>query len=170
MKKAVKIIMVALFIISLPFLLSDNFGRTGLIFVIVILIAIAITTVIASKKKTINTWIGTKTEGQEKKWAVAMVAVSFVIFGISVYNKQNKPENDKMTISNIIDEVKSSSPENTIGIQDAYNNFREEEKTEKALEIVNRLQVEFEKDPLDTVKIKELQAQLKALDIVIPLK
>ncbi len=170
MKKAIKIIMVALFILSLPFLLSDTFGRTGLIFVIIILIAIAITTVIASKKKSVDTWIGTKTEGQEKKWAVAMVAVSFVIFGISIYNKQNKDGKEKMTIGDIIDEVKSSSPENTIGIQDAFNSFREEEKTEKALEIVNRLQVEFEKDPLDTVKIKELQAQLKALDIVIPLK
>lgn len=117
-----------------------------------------------------NSWLSETSKGKERQWALVLILICFVMFGISVHRKYSRPETERATIGDIIEDVKSNNPENTIGIGDALENYREGEKTEKALEIVNRLQVEFDKDPLDTVRIKELQSQLKALDIVIPLK
>lgn len=156
-------------IACIPFLLSDTYGRTSLAVIAILLLISIVSFALKPDDSKMYTWIGKKAEGSEKKWAGAILLISFIVFGVFMYNKMKTPKKDKETFKDIIEDVKSSYPENTIGIGDAIKQFSEKEKTEKALEIINQLQVEFDKDPLDTTRIKNLQSELKALNIDIPL-
>lgn len=154
----------------IPFLLSDSYGRTALAVIAILLLISIVSFALKPDDSKLYTWIGSKTEGNEKKWVLVIMVISFSVFGFFMYNKMKTPKKDKETFKDIINDVKSSYPENTIGIGDAIEQLREKEKTEKALDIINQLQVEFDKDPLDTTRIKQLESELKALNIEIPFK
>ena len=114
----------------------------------------------------VNKWINKTGAGKEKIIIPILLVIAFATMGLMIYRKVTTPENERVTIGDVLDDFKAPVLEgNGVTISDAIENYKLMEKDEKALELIQQLQLEIRKPELDTVYIMELQRELSKMNI-----
>lgn len=114
-----------------------------------------------SYRSQFNNWFEMRVKGNEKTFIAIMFLLCLISFAFMIYKRLYTEDFDKTTFQDVIediDEMQKPAASEGISIMSSWEQMK---KDEKALELINKLQYEFEQEKLDTVVIKELTRELK---------
>lgn len=111
-------------------------------------------------------WVEKASLGREKKIGWIMLVVAFGIMGYQLYNRFFNPPEERKTIGDIFEGIKTPVEDNIVTDDNNFwYDYEMMKKDEKALDIIKQMQYIYSQKPIDSVKFRELQTELQSLNI-----
>lgn len=114
----------------------------------------------------VNTWVERSSSGKERSIIVTLIVVCFFVVTYFVVDRFSSKE--KTTIKEAYQGVSlpdGINMESNVNISDIYQDYKNIQTDERAIEIIEQMKLILLKPDIDTVSYRRLENELRALNI-----